>query len=96
MLKRYVVDPYIVAGLVCRTALLSGRGHQGYVRSGSAYQLYLHLLEQPVVACRSLVGYGERTVVGDGIERHEGSRVGRVGHRSNDDGLGVARTGEGA
>ena len=95
MLKGDIINPNVVTGLLGSTAFLLGGGHEGYVRTGSAYEFHFHLLEEPVIRLRSLIGYREGTVIGHGIERHEGSCIGRIGHRTDNDGLRVARTGEG-
>ena len=67
MLKGDIINPNVVTGLLGRTAFLLGGGHEGYVRTGSAYEFHFHLLEEPVIRLRSPIRHGEGTVIGDGI-----------------------------
>ena len=53
------------------------------------------ILEEEVVRRICAVSRRERTIVGDGVDRHKGSRIRRISHGTDDDRLRVGRTREG-
>ena len=92
MSKRDVVNPDVITGLLRLATLLEERSHEGHIRPCSAGKFHFRLLEEEVITRHSSIGSRERAIIGYGIDRHEGSRIGRIGHSTDDNGLGISRT----